>query len=75
MTAQGRLRSRRDVRRIKKITPTAMRVNTIVIEVPMLNAAPLLRSTCRVSRPSSSRTLSGGGRVATIAILETTSAA
>ena len=40
VTAQATLRSRREVRRMKTITPTAIRVNTTVIEVPMLNAAP-----------------------------------
>jgi hypothetical protein len=73
VTAHGRLRSRRDVRRINKITPTAMRVNTTVIDVPMLNAAPLLRSTTRVSTPS--MTWTGRRRVATTMILEITSAA
>ena len=38
--AQGRLRIRRAVRRMKMITPTAIAVNTSVSEVPMLNAAP-----------------------------------
>ena len=34
------------------ITATAITVNTIVIDVPMLNAAPLFRSICRVRKPA-----------------------
>ena len=37
------------------MTAAAITVNTIVIEVPMLNAAPLLRSSSSVKYPSSSR--------------------
>ena len=43
------------------MTAAAITVNTIVIEVPMLNAAPLLRSRSSVRNPSSSRI---GGRLA-----------
>src|SRR5436190_18379695 len=52
-----------------------MTVNTIVIEVPMLNAAPPLRVSVIVSAPPSSRMFGWPGIVATTTALEMTSAA
>src|SRR4051795_5060408 len=52
-----------------------MTVNTIVIDVPMLNAAPPLRVTVIVSAPPSSRIFGRPGIVATTMALEMTSAA
>src|SRR6266702_312656 len=46
---------RRDVRTIKTITPTAIAVNTMVIDVPKLNAAPGFRDMVRVRTPPRSR--------------------
>src|SRR6266704_2608090 len=46
---------RRDVRTIKTITPTAIAVNTMVIDVPKLNAAPGFRDMVRVRNPPRSR--------------------
>ena len=56
------------------MTPRAIRVKTTVTEVPMLNAAPLLRSSRSVSRPPSSRTGARSDRVATTMVLDTRSA-
>src|SRR6476620_2552677 len=56
-------------------TPRAMTVNTIVIEVPMLNAAPPLRVSVIVSAPPRSRIFGWSGIVATTMALEMTSAA
>src|SRR6266513_58165 len=52
-----------------------MTVNTIVIEVPMLNAAPPLRVSVIVRAPPSSRMFGWSGIVATTMALEMTSAA
>ena len=72
--AQGMLRSRRAVRRMATMTPRAIRVKTTVTDVPMLNAAPLLRSSRSVSRPPSSRRGARSDRVATTMVLGTRSA-
>ncbi len=56
------------------MTPRAIRVKTMVTEVPMLKAAPLLRNSRSVSRPPSRRTGSRCDRVATTMVLETRSA-
>ena len=56
-------------------TPRAMTVNTIVIDVPMLNAAPPLRVSVIVSAPPSSRIGAWPGILATTMALEMTSAA
>ena len=72
--AQGTLRSRRAVRRMATMTPRAIRVKTTVTEVPMLNAAPLLRSSRSVSRPPSRRMGARSDRVATTMVLEIRSA-
>ena len=74
VTAQGMLRSRREVRRIATMTPSAIRVNTTVTEVPMLNAAPLLRSSRSVSRPPSRVIGARFDKVATTMVLDTRSA-
>src|SRR6266700_2809398 len=52
-----------------------MAVNTIVIDVPMLNAAPPLRVSVIVSRPPSNRIGAWPGILATTVALELTSAA
>src|SRR5581483_9906487 len=52
-----------------------MTVNTIVIDVPMLNAAPPLRVSVIVRAPPSRRIFGWAGIVATTTALETTSAA
>src|SRR5512142_973139 len=56
-------------------TPRAMTVNTIVIDVPMLNAAPPLRVSVIVSAPPSSLIGAWPGIWATTTALETASAA
>src|ERR1700733_4865075 len=56
-------------------TPRAMTVNTIVIDPPMLNAAPPLRVSVIVSAPPSSRIFGWSAIVATTMALEMTSAA
>ena len=75
VTAQPALWIRREARRMNTITPTAIAVNTTVIEVPMLNAAPGFRSTRSVSSPPSSRTGGRSDSVATTTALEMMSAA
>ena len=57
------------------ITPTAIAVNTTVSEVPMLNAAPLLRISRSVSSPPSSRIGGWSDSWATTTALLITSAA
>src|SRR5260370_6848 len=57
------------------ITPRAMAVNTIVMDVPMLNAAPPFRVSVSVSSPPSSRIGRWSGIFATTMLLEMTSAA
>jgi hypothetical protein len=57
------------------ITTAAITVNTIVADVPMLNAAPLLRSRSRVRKPPSSRIGAWWASSWTTTILVTTSRA
>ena len=74
--AQGRLRIWREVRSTNTITPTAIAVNSTVIEgPPMLNAAPGLRDTRSVRKPPSSTSGGRSDSVATTVTLDPISAA